>query len=102
MESNAISQEVVDILEEEPIESTRCKKKGPKTRKGRKFVFECSDSEFSTIYWTTMKRHKENHNQIEKFKCEHCSFSARMRAQVTYHSNRYHCNPPSVPLEVSC
>ena len=91
-----------DAAPERSVESTRSNKKQPKTGNVQKFVYECSDCEYSTHLWANMKRHKEQHNKSEEFKCDGCSFSARSKGSVRAHSNRYHRKPPSVPLEVSC
>ena len=77
----------------EPVESTRDNKKWPKTVNGRS-VYKCSDCEFSTFWGTTMKRHNEKHIKKEEFKCDHCSFSARLKRHVTAHAIRLHREPP--------
>ena len=109
-ERNGNSMEVVEILaatrrlencEEVPAKSSGDIKKRPKTGNDGKKVFKCADCDYSTLRWYKMKCHRVAHEHEEEFICDLCSFSSRLKCRVKAHSNRFHRNPPSAPLDVS-
>ena len=94
---------IAERKQEEPVESNSENRKRPKLDgyEQREMEFKCTDCDYSTLRLNDMKRHRVGHEREEEFKCDRCNFSSSLKSPLTFHSSRFHRNPPTAPREAS-
>jgi len=82
------------LLDKRTLLQTNKKRLKSDGNEQKEVEYKCPDCEYFTLRLGNMKRHRVGHERQEEFKCDRCSFSARLKGHLSFHSSRFHGYPP--------